>query len=118
MAAAAAFLLLGWVGVPAEGGPIFCTFRRLTGIPCPGCGMTRAMAALARGDLGAAVRFHPFAPLLLVEGAGLWATVGTALVRQRPLTLPGRLPELLVIWQAVGFLALWIGRLATGTLPW
>lgn len=31
-----------------------CPFRLLTGLDCPGCGGTRAVAALGRGDLTAA----------------------------------------------------------------
>ena len=46
-----------------------CIFRLLTGIPCPGCGMTRALAAVLRGELAAAFSFHPLwwtLPLLLL----------------------------------------------------
>ena len=112
------FLAAGWVGLP--GGPLYtvCAFRRLTGIPCPGCGLTRAMAALARGELLLALHFHPFAPLLIGEAAALWGAIGAAVVRRRPLALPPRLLERLVVWQAAAFVALWLGRLATGTLPW
>ena len=80
--------------------------------------MTRALAALARGELGAALRFHPFAPLLLAEGALLWALVGRALLRGRALDLPPWLVERAVVWQGAALLALWLGRAATGTLPW
>jgi hypothetical protein len=34
------------------------------GIPCPGCGLTRATLALARGDLRGALALHPLAPLI------------------------------------------------------
>ena len=40
-----------------------CVFRRVTGVPCPGCGMTRAYLAAARLDFGAAFFFHPLWPL-------------------------------------------------------
>ncbi|MBQ3064986.1 MAG: DUF2752 domain-containing protein [Clostridia bacterium] len=36
-----------------------CIFARITGYPCPGCGMTRAVLAVFRGDLGAAFSHHP-----------------------------------------------------------
>lgn len=36
-----------------------CSFRSLTGIPCLGCGATRAAKALANGEIVKALRFHP-----------------------------------------------------------
>ncbi|MHB1454354.1 MAG: DUF2752 domain-containing protein [Saccharofermentanales bacterium] len=36
-----------------------CLLRRTIGIPCPGCGMTRATFALLRLDFAAAFTFHP-----------------------------------------------------------
>lgn len=42
-----------------------CWFARLTGRPCPGCGMTRAITALLRGDWASMTAFHPFAPFFL-----------------------------------------------------
>jgi Protein of unknown function (DUF2752) len=40
-----------------------CGFLWLTGHPCPLCGMTRAMFALAKGHFGEAVRFNALAHL-------------------------------------------------------
>jgi hypothetical protein len=45
--------------------PCLCPFRALSGIPCPGCGMTGALLALAKGDLIEAVAHNPFSMLLL-----------------------------------------------------
>ena len=117
-AGAALFFAAGWVGLPSGAGYTICAFRRITGIPCPGCGLTRAMAALARGELLLALHFHPFAPLVLAEAAALWAAIGNAIARQRPLVLPSGLMERIVVWQTAAFLVLWLGRLATGTLPY
>lgn len=36
-----------------------CPIRNLTGMPCPGCGMSRAWRAALGLDLRAAFRFHP-----------------------------------------------------------
>ncbi len=36
-----------------------CPVRRMLGIPCPGCGMTRAVRALFCGDLAGAFAWHP-----------------------------------------------------------
>ncbi len=36
-----------------------CPIKWLTGLSCPGCGMTRATLAALRLDFGAAVHYHP-----------------------------------------------------------
>lgn len=43
----------------ALAGPPVCPTALFFGIPCPGCGLTRATLALLHGDLGAALHFHP-----------------------------------------------------------
>jgi hypothetical protein len=46
--------------------PFFCPIKALTGIPCPGCGMTRSFIAIAQGNLQGAVAYHLFGiPLFL-----------------------------------------------------
>ncbi|WP_308588142.1 DUF2752 domain-containing protein [Merdimmobilis hominis] len=42
-----------------------CTIRRLTGVPCPGCGMTRAALCLLRLDFAGAWRLQPMIYLLI-----------------------------------------------------
>ena len=37
-----------------------CPVRAVTGVPCPGCGMTRAMLSMGQGHLGQAFRLNPF----------------------------------------------------------
>jgi Protein of unknown function (DUF2752) len=51
-----------------------CPFLHITGIPCPGCGLTRATYLLLRGDIHASLTFHAFAPIVLL---GI-AVVGSA----------------------------------------
>ncbi len=41
-----------------------CVFYQATGLHCPGCGGTRAMRALAHGEVGLAIRCNP----LLIVG--------------------------------------------------
>jgi hypothetical protein len=43
-----------------------CPFFKLTGIPCPGCGLSRACLLLLSGEVWASIRFHAFAPIFLV----------------------------------------------------
>jgi hypothetical protein len=42
-------------------GVSFCPFKVATGLPCPGCGMTRATVALLHGDAATSLFFHPLA---------------------------------------------------------
>ena len=61
----AAVLLMHFSGIG-------CPIRWLSGIPCAGCGMSRAALALAHGHVQEAVRLHPLV-LLLPPGALLCA---------------------------------------------
>jgi hypothetical protein len=42
-----------------------CLFQALTGLPCPGCGSTRAAIALLQGRFALAFSMHPLIPLSL-----------------------------------------------------
>ena len=50
-----------------------CLFRVLTGRPCPTCGATRMVMAVARGDLQGAVACNPLMFAAGVVALGLWA---------------------------------------------
>lgn len=41
-----------------------CPFAVATGLPCPGCGLTRSFVALAQGQLSVAWHVHPLGPVL------------------------------------------------------
>ena len=54
-----------------DAGPILCPLRRLTGLPCPGCGLTHAFVSLGHGDIAAALRFNALSLMLFPLGL-LW----------------------------------------------
>lgn len=54
-----------------------CIFKAITGYHCIGCGLTRALHALAHGDIAGAFAMNPLAmlllpliPLMLLDGRG------------------------------------------------
>ena len=46
--------------------PWTCPIKAVLGIPCPGCGLSRACVCLLHGQWGAAMQAHAFAPLLVL----------------------------------------------------
>ena len=66
--------------------PSTCAFRRITGLPCPGCGLTRSWVLTAHGHLRHASERHPFGPPTFL--------VSLALVLRGPRAVPvGSLPR-------------------------
>jgi hypothetical protein len=68
-----------------------CPTATLLGVPCPGCGLTRATFALLHGDLQGALRLHPLAPLLAPLFVGALFSVALGYVAGPDRRLP-RLP--------------------------
>ena len=46
--------------------PSTCTFHNLTGLPCPGCGLSRSLVSAVHGDFAASLTFHRLGLLTLV----------------------------------------------------
>ncbi len=83
-------------------GIIVCPVRCFFGIPCPGCGMTRALLSALRLDFSAAFAYHP-----------LWVAVLPAAALIAFLAIKGRKKALYVTITACSLLLLfvWIFRL-------
>ncbi len=71
-------LAFDWVTSPQA--LVLCPLRAVTGIPCPSCGLTRALAHLERGHLAQALKFHPFSPLILLLAVVLFVVLLLELV--------------------------------------
>ncbi len=46
--------------------PNVCIFLRTTGLPCPGCGLTRSIVAAAHGNLSTSFSYHRLGSLSLL----------------------------------------------------
>jgi len=59
--------------IPPEGlsGIELCMFKRVTELPCPGCGLTRCGAHLYRGHLARAVEYNPFGLVIIAGMTGM-----------------------------------------------
>jgi hypothetical protein len=82
----AAWLAAAGVLYRPEGGswPIGCPLKHLTGFDCPGCGSTRALGALTRLDLRAAVDHNALVPLAALFVAVSWVVWTWATWTGRP----------------------------------
>ena len=91
-------------------GPVNCPFRRFTGLPCPGCGMTRSLSQFAHGDVAASLHAHLLGPVLFLAAA---ATVVVAL------TTPGGSPAMVVqrAWRSASLRAV-TGAIVMVWLMW
>lgn len=92
-----------------------CLFRRCTGTACPGCGLTRALAYLLRGDLAAMWAMHPLAPLFAVDALAVAVLVWIGRAGRRPLRA-----QWVALWAGAHLpllLGVWLWRSLGGLLP-
>ncbi len=67
--------------------PSPCLFRSVTGLPCPGCGLSRSFVHTSHRDVAGAIKYHFFGPLLFVVGLLLLAMRGIDLLFGKQLVL-------------------------------
>jgi len=93
-----------------------CLFKGLTGMPCPTCGSTRALARLFGLDLTGALAMNPVVTAVGVVIAA-WALVDLALLpgrRSLRLELSPRLGHLLRAVALVAFFLNWVYLILAG----
>lgn len=94
--------------------PTVCAFRRITGYPCPTCGMTRSWHSVARLEPMRAMRDHPFGPIVLAAIAtGAWSPAAADQLASRA----ARLPAHLKVAALVAWLGWWVSRLVATRRP-
>ena len=107
------FVLAGVVHFP------LCPLASSFGIPCPGCGLTRATLALLHGDVRAALHFHPLVFLLAPLFIGFVGSAALELLEDptKPRRLPrvrwnSRLLSVAALCVLVLSLGVWLARFA------
>lgn len=75
-----------------------CPFRAITDIPCPGCGMTRAMLSLGQLNFRMAIGFNLFSIPLLIVMILYFCNQKYLSNLQQQLPLKAMLFGVLVIW--------------------
>lgn len=111
----ALFVFSGFWSAGGAEGPVFCLFRRATGLACPACGLTRAAGLAASGRFAESFAAHPLFALIAAEVAAGWWLWGERL-RGRD-RAAARFVAPAILATALLLVALWIGRWAAGTLP-
>ena len=114
--AAAIAALLGVAAVTDSTHPLpfeVCLFHRLTALPCPTCGMTRAVCHAVHGHWAQSIAWHPAGLILAAGLAGrmLWAAAEAW--RGQPIAgaLRCRLAKALLIAGVAASLVNWVAQL-------
>ncbi len=107
-----AFLsLLFFVDIP------LCPMRALFGVPCPGCGLTRATESLLLGEVAAALAYHPLVPVVLPVVAWMLVRVtlvSMGLLRSDSFDPMDRVPMVVWLGLVLVLLAVWVVRISGG----
>jgi hypothetical protein len=58
---------------PAQGNYFtLCGFKNLTGLPCPGCGLTHSFCAIGKGDFKQALTYNLLGPPVFLASILIW----------------------------------------------
>ena len=93
-----------WPVPSVDSGQPTCIMRIATGLPCPGCGMTRSWVHLAHGDVARAFEYNFFGPIGFAMAVVLVVWTAYALLRRIPTSRlldrvnPRWLVALTVVW--------------------
>jgi hypothetical protein len=95
-----------------------CTFRVLTGLPCPSCGMTTSFALLMHGDWASSLRANAVGTLLALFGLVVLPWSLASALCNRPLFIASL--ERTLLWTVLIFVVLLLTRwfVVVGLIWW
>lgn len=90
-----------------------CTFRLLSGLPCPGCGMTTSFAHFSRGNFAQSVHANVGGALLAAFCAALlpWCWISAVRGKMSFIPAPAKTLTIVLVVIAVITLAQWLLRI-------
>jgi hypothetical protein len=96
-------------------GQVLCPYRLATGRWCPGCGCTRALGAVIRGDVAGSLAMNPWMILILAQALVIsgWFLTAPASARSWWNRNDSRVLQINLALGAI----IWVSRLATGAIP-
>lgn len=108
------FVVSVWLN--PTGGDYFtiCGFKNLTGLPCPGCGLTHSFCAMGKGHLLAAFGFNLLGPVLFLIFALVWFRSACVLLNKTSISM--KVDQWMehaqvVRWMTIAFLVFGAGRI-------
>ena len=99
----------------ADDGQVLCPYRLATGGWCPGCGCTRALGALIRGDFDGSLAYNPWTTLLFTQLVVMFGWIYAAPTQAKTWWRANNTKVLAA--NLVVITAIWAVRLAFGVIP-
>lgn len=105
-------LIVAWFNPVTAGFFPQCPLYQMTGLACPGCGLTRGFHALFHGDVLTALDYNAMLPFYVLFFAYLAASLGSVAARGRGFSFKPFQPKLVY-----GFLVVSVAFAVTRNLP-
>lgn len=103
-------LFLALISILILTGKYECPIRKFTGIPCPACGMSRALICFLKLDFKSSLHFHPM--LIFIIPAIILAYAQEFYPR-----LKNKFVNSFIFFTAISFFIVYIIRLMTNSIP-
>ncbi len=86
-----------------------CPFKFILGIPCPGCGMTRALLSCLKLDFVSAFYYHPLFGIVIIS-AIIWVLDHFGIIH-----ITGKTKNILISLISIIFIIIYLLRLLYGS---